>query len=204
MAENRILLEPGNFYHIYNHSNGKDNLFENNENFRYFLNKYFHFVGSIVNTYSYCLMPNHFHFLILVKDKQEVIKAFRIKKPKANQINENTLLSWIIQLFSNFFNGYAKAFNKINNRKGSLFNDSFKRKKVEGKDYLVKLIHYIHYNPVHHNFVKSIEDWKFSSYKPIINNNDDRLSRNEVIELFDNLDNFIFYHQQRPDDLYLL
>ncbi len=204
MAEKKILLEPGSLYHIFNHSNGKDNLFENKENYRYFLLKYFYHVDFLVDTYSYCLMPNHFHFLILVKDEQEIIKTYRDINSHKEDINENYFLIWIIQQFSNFFNGYAKAFNKINNRKGALFNDSFKRKKVMERDYLFKLIHYIHYNPVHHNFVKNIEDWDFSSYKAIVKNSDSRISRNEVIELFDNLDNFVFYHQQKPDDLKFL
>lgn len=204
MAEKKILLEPGSLYHIFNHSNGKDNLFENKENYRYFLSKYFYHVGSLVDTYSYCLMPNHFHLLILVKDEQEIIKTYRDINSHKEDINENHFLIWIIQQFSNFFNGYAKAFNKINNRKGALFNDSFKRKKVMERDYLFKLIHYIHYNPVHHKFVKNIEDWDYSSYKAIVKNSDSRISRNKVIELFDDLDNFIFYHQQKPDDLKFL
>ncbi len=157
MAEKKILLEPGSFYHIFNHSNGKDNLFENSENYRYFLSKYFYFVGSIVSTYSYCLMPNHFHILVLIKDEHEIIKSYYNKNPGKKNINGNEFLMWIIKQFGNLFNGYTKAFNKINNRKGSLFNDSFKRKKVVEKDYLIKLIHYIHYNPVHHNFVKILK-----------------------------------------------
>ena len=179
-------------------------MFENSENYRYFLSKYFYFVGSIVNTYSYCLMPNHFHILVLIKDEYDIRKSFINKNPRKKNINDYDFLMWIIKQFGNLFNGYTKAFNKVNNRRGALFNDSFKRKKVVEKDYLIKLIRYIHYNPVHHNFVKNIEDWDYSSYKSIVNNDDSRISRNKVIELFDNLDNFIFYHQQKPDDLYFL
>jgi putative transposase len=68
MGFNRILLEPGEIYHLYNHAVGDDNLFRQEENYHYFLQKYAELLTPIFDTYAYCLLPNHFHLLIHVKD----------------------------------------------------------------------------------------------------------------------------------------
>ena len=54
----------------------------------------------------------------------------------------------VSQKFSNLFNSYTQVYNKENNRKGSLFVNRYKRILISDKKYLLKLIHYIHYNPV--------------------------------------------------------
>ena len=203
MGQKKTQLEPGKFYHIYNHSIGKENLFRNEENYRFFLSKFFQTVSRVIDTYAYCLMPNHYHFLILVKDENAAINFYKQKYPQKGTPNSEDLIQIINKQLSNCFNGYSKAYNKIYKRKGALFIDSFGRKEVKERDYLVKIVHYIHYNPVHHKFVDNISDWKYSSYNSIINDNDSRICRKEVIELFENIDNFIFYNQQKSDDLYL-
>jgi len=58
----RTPLDFGNYYHIYNHANGDIQLFRNEENYRYFLSRYEKYVHPLVDTLSYCLLPNHFHF----------------------------------------------------------------------------------------------------------------------------------------------
>ena len=65
MANNRIPIEADNFYHIYNHAVGKENLFENEQNYLFFLQKFAEYFNPVVETFAYCLMPNHFHFIII-------------------------------------------------------------------------------------------------------------------------------------------
>jgi len=108
------------------------------------------------------------------------------------------LESCISRQFGHLFNSYAQAFNKNHNRHGSLFAPNFKRKAIDSDDYLRKVIHYIHHNPVKPRLVKDIEMWRFSSYKAIISKQKTILKRNEVIGLFDTLDNFIYCHQYPP------
>jgi hypothetical protein len=64
------LLEPGAYYHIYNHANGSDNLFRNDDNYMFFLKKYSEFISPVADTFAYCLMPNHFHLAVRMKDFQ--------------------------------------------------------------------------------------------------------------------------------------
>ena len=65
-------LIPENYYHIYNHAVGKENLFENEGNHLFFLSKYAQHLATIVDTFAYCLMPNHFHFAIRIKTEEEI------------------------------------------------------------------------------------------------------------------------------------
>ncbi|NND34184.1 MAG: hypothetical protein HKN76_16475 [Saprospiraceae bacterium] len=62
-------FEFGSFYHVFNRTNNRERLFKNDQNRRYFLRQYKKFVAPYVNTHSYCLLPNHFHFSIAIKSK---------------------------------------------------------------------------------------------------------------------------------------
>mgnify|MGYP006205848243 CR=1 FL=1 len=136
-------------YHVYTHANGKDLIFREEENYRYFLNKLIKYIIPIAEIYAYCLMPNHFHLLLRFKKIGEILN-----------IDEH---KYLMKQFSNLLNSYAKAYNKRYNRKGSLFLDYLKRKKVSDEKYLVKLLHYIHNNPVKDKTVSAPEDYYFSS-----------------------------------------
>ncbi|MCD4788780.1 MAG: hypothetical protein K8R37_02175 [Bacteroidales bacterium] len=201
MSTKRLPLEPDKYYHIYNHGNANDDLFKEEKNYKYFLTRFYHYANSVSETFAYCLMPNHYHFLIKIKTESELKKGFLKKYPKKNLQSIEELTTFTSNQFSNFFNAYAKAFNKMYNRRGALFIDAFGRKEVKDRDYLINLVHYIHYNPVHHGFVNKIEDWNFSSYNFIISGNEPNIKWKEVINWFNDLDNFIFCHQQKPTDL---
>ncbi len=54
------------------------------------------------------------------------------------------------QRFANFFNAYAKGFNKSYNRTGKLFEERFKKKKVGTNRYYTQMIYYIHANAQRH------------------------------------------------------
>lgn len=65
---------PGVVFHVYNHANGDEDLFRNPGNYAYFLKKYGQYLGPVVDTFAYCLMPNHFHLMIRVKGLEEVLR----------------------------------------------------------------------------------------------------------------------------------
>ena len=92
------------------------------------------------------------------------------------------------------FNSYAQDFNKRINRTGSLFEKPFKRKLVESEDYLKRLVYYICHNSVHHGFIDTIIEYPWSSYHSIIKPHDTKLKQEEVIDWFDDVENFKIYH----------
>lgn len=63
-----ISLEPGNFYHIYNRGNNGDDIFIGDRNYHYFINLWNKYFNEISDLYCYCLLKNHFHLLIKIKD----------------------------------------------------------------------------------------------------------------------------------------
>ncbi|MDO9153272.1 MAG: hypothetical protein Q7U47_06130, partial [Paludibacter sp.] len=67
-------LKPDTSYHIFNHANGFENIFTEDENYRFFLEKYEQYISPIAETYAYCLLPNHFHLVVRIRRK-EVIEA---------------------------------------------------------------------------------------------------------------------------------
>ena len=63
------------------------------------------------------------------------------------------------------------------------------------------MINYIHQNPVKHGFSQRAEDWKYSSYQSIRSNKPTALSKEEVIEWFGNIDEFVAFHERNTAEL---
>ena len=61
-------LEPNYFYHIYNRGINGCVIFNDDENRKYFLRKIKEYLIDSVEVYAYCLMPNHFHLVIKIKE----------------------------------------------------------------------------------------------------------------------------------------
>lgn len=197
MQDNKAILEPESTYHIFNRANGNEKLFLSDDNYRYFLKKYDEYIYPIADTFCYCLMPNHFHFLVRVKKESVLNEFFKEKlERELNLQGFKNLEGLISRQFSNLFNAYAKAFNKQHNRRGSLFMHTFKRKLITDENYLRKLIHYIHYNPIDAGLAHLPEEWKHSSYKSIISLSETKLLRDEVIDYFEDMENFKYCIKQ--------
>ena len=81
---------------------------------------------------------------------------------------------------------------KENNRHGALIESPFKRKLISREDYLRNCIIYIHRNPENEDFT----NYPYSSFKSIVSKSKTALKRNESIELFDDIENFILCHQR--------
>ena len=191
---NPIPLENGKYYHIYNRGNNGIDLFYETENYNHFLKLYEKYIDPIAATFAWCLMKNHFHILVYIKEADEIdiakLEYSSTDKPKT--VNES-------KQFSNLFNAYTLAMNKRYSRTGSLFEKNFKRKVVTSENYFQKLIFYIHNNPVHHRFTENIVEYPWTSYGTIISTKDTKLQRNRVIESFNDLENFKYYHSINQD-----
>ncbi|MCW9707590.1 transposase [Aliifodinibius sp. 1BSP15-2V2] len=144
-------------------------------------------MDAYLDVWAYCLIPNHFHFLVQIKNKKELSNA--------DLTGLQNLSGLISKKFSNFFNSYTKSVNKKYSRHGSLFQKPFKRVKVESKQYLQHLIHYIHHNPIHHHLAESYLDWKYSSYSAILTQHSTNIEKQKVLKLYQGRDNFISHHQ---------
>ena len=183
-------IEEGYFYHIYNRGNNSEKIFFSEENYAYFLKLLTKYIFPVADIYAYCLLNNHFHILVRIKEKNEIeinkLKFSTVEKPKEVSASRQ---------FSHFLNAYSQAVNKKYARTGSLFEKRFERKRISDNHYLRQVILYINTNPLKHNLVEKPKDYKWSSYNSHISNAKTKLKRKEVIELFDNVENFVLCHK---------
>ena len=68
----RVPLEFGKYYHIYNRGINKCDIFKESSNFIHFLTLYSKYISLIADTYAWVLMKNHFHFLVRIKNEKEI------------------------------------------------------------------------------------------------------------------------------------
>lgn len=130
-------------------------------------------------------MRNHFHLLVRIKEDQTQTDA---------GFKETS------RYFSNFFNAYARAFNRAYQGSGALFERPFGRVEVTSEDYLATLIVYIHRNPQRHGFVLDFRDWPHSSYHTLLAVGATRLRRDEVLSHFGGVRPMVEDHCQDPSE----
>jgi putative transposase len=208
-------------YHIYNRANGNEKMFLSTGNYNFFLKQYSLYVAPIAHTFCYCLMPNHFHFLIRIKSWDELSTFFNgLKKLRRHQKperwNKATLFEdespgepeeyspeqmekLLTKQFSNLFSSYSQAFNKEQMRMGSMFMKNYKRKKVVDNQYLRTLVNYIHLNPVAGALCNAPENWQHSSYKALTRNDSSIVNVAEVMYWFHDVHNFRKTHKNVPE-----
>ena len=157
----------GHLYHVYNQGNNRETIFYSRENYLVFLRKTHLHIAPRCHILAWCLMPNHFHFLIGANDiSTHVIKV------GGNYMQ--TLANGFRLLQVN----YAQYFNSQQHRSGSLFRQKAKAKclteellcTVDGTGvpepfnaYPWVCFHYIHQNPCKAGLAQTPLDWEFSS-----------------------------------------
>ncbi len=164
--------QEGNYYHLFNRGNNKTKIFFDSNDYFYFLKQFNRYLGAYIDVFSYCLMPNHFHFFIRIND----CHGFNIG-------------------IKNFFISYTKTINKKYGRVGSLFQGTYKLKEVNSNDYYTRIITYIHQNPMIAGLTKSLEDYRFSSYNGYLSNKKTNLKKEDVLEWFGGIEGFIETHK---------
>jgi REP element-mobilizing transposase RayT len=132
-------------------------VFRSDDNYRFFIRKTRKLVWPVCNILAWCLMPNHFHFLLQTTGKAADFIG-EAHRPATQLLAKNlgTLLS-----------SYTQAINKRHKRRGKLFAHNTKALQIthRGNAYLANCFHYIHRNPLEAGLVKKIEDWEYSSYR---------------------------------------
>jgi putative transposase len=178
----RDVFEAGQYYHVYNRGNNGEDIFIEEKNYNYFLEKLKKYISPIADVYAYCLLKNHFHIVLRIKDKINLPEKFKEK---------------IHLPFSNLFNSYSKSINKAYDRTGSLFQEHLQRNRIENEEYLRQLILYVHLNPVKHKFSKDFQSYRHSSYRSYLSDKQSSIDREFILELFNDLENFIFCHDEK-------
>ncbi len=141
-----VPLVNGYFYHIYNRVVEGRKLFYVNDNYLFYLRlwKEVNF-SACCRLIAYCLMPNHYHYLVQITDA--------VLFPKK---------------ISYLFTRYLKSLNTSRKETGRYFQNRFQGKWIDDESYLTRVCCYIHLNPLKANLVQTLEQWPFSNYLEFI------------------------------------
>jgi putative transposase len=181
-------FERGQLYHIFNQGNNRQNIFFERDNYLFFLRKMRTYILPYADIIAWCLMPNHFHLMVLVSEVELNVERYArlgvsqrhaesIKEPKLRTFNDSIGIMLM---------AYTKAINKQQKRSGKLFREQTKAEcisctngvtpsfytsegiiKINTKNpelqYPQICFNYIHQNPVKAGLVQNAVDWEFSS-----------------------------------------
>lgn len=207
-----MVLEKNHIYHIYNHGNNRQKIFFREDNYLFFLQKMKSHLLPYADIMAWCLMPNHFHWMIYVL---EVEARYTSGGAYASGIGSATLsrtpnTSEIISINHSIgilLASYTRAIQKQEGISGSLFRSKTKAEcitKLNGitpaffnsshgtylnapnpeNEYPQICFRYIHDNPVKAKLVTKSEDWEFSSFKDICGLRNGKLINKERIKEF--------------------
>jgi putative transposase len=152
----------GQYYHVYNRGVNRQPIFLSEENYLFLLRRVRQFLPFYpIRIIAYTLMPNHYHFLVGV-DKDGALSLF----------------------FQRLFNSYSQAFNRQQNRTGTLFEGRAKSIIVDETNYVYALVRYIHLNPVIAGLASTPEDWQFSDYLDWIDARNDGIFDSQFRKMF--------------------
>ncbi len=185
----KVPLVTGEVYHIFNRGVNKGEIFFSEWDYRRFYSAALHYKnkstkfsyekpfddsndpGSLeqdhwdnpkVEILAYCLMPNHFHFLL-------------------KQLVDKGATSFLQKLC----NSYSHYVNLKHNRVGPLFQGPFKNVLVKSQEQLIHVSRYIHLNPLISGLVSDLEGYERSSYLAYIGKINDKLAeRTDVMSDF--------------------
>lgn len=153
-----------NFYHVFNRGVNKQEIFNNPDDYEHFFQTIFYYQFSgpkprfsthrrfrikdftknpkILEIICYCLMPNHFHFLL-------------------RQVKNGGITEFI----SKISNSYTKYFNTKYKRVGPLLQGEFKAVTIETDEQLLHVSRYIHLNPFVAELVEDLNLFPYSSFR---------------------------------------
>jgi len=165
MSSRRFPIVSGQIYHVFNRSVAKQPIFLDSRDYQRFCEaiNFYRFYRppirfsyfcrlsqnlkneimtsqiktgkKLVEIFAFCLIPNHFHFLL--------------------KCQEN---SGVQRFIGNLQNSYAKYFNFKRKRNGAIFQEMFKSVLITSEEQFIQVARYIHLNPYSSLLLAKIED----------------------------------------------
>jgi putative transposase len=186
-------------FHIYNCGNNSQQIFFTHSNYLFFLKKVVTYIVPYADVLAWCLMPNHFHFMLYINVEELELEATKIHPyVKSRSINNSIAIK---------LRSYTRSIQIQNKITGSLFQQGTKAVCLTDQngytpawfqseygtiinipdpdeEHLQICFNYIHQNPVKANLVKSAELWEYSSYRDLAGLRNGKLINRERIKEF--------------------
>ena len=133
----------GMCFHVLNRAVARLTLFEKPEDYEAFERVLAEAVARIPLTiFSYCLMPNHWHFVVRPKTDQQLSEFFR----------------WLTHTHTMRWHAHYHTEGT-----GHLYQGRFKTFPVESDNHLLAVLRYVERNPLRALLCEHAEDWKYGS-----------------------------------------
>jgi putative transposase len=177
-------FETEHIYHVFNRGNNREMIFYEEYNYQFFIEKIRSFIAPYADILAWCLMPNHFHLMIIVN------------RLIVNNVSINDSIGRMLS-------SYTRAINNQEGRTGSLFQKKTKAvcltknfgitpawykqngvtiifTKIPDWEYPNVCMSYIHSNPVKDGLVERPENWEYSSFKEYISSKSSTLINKSI------------------------
>lgn len=162
-------------YHVMVRGNNKQDIFFSRDDYEKFLSLLYEKVRTkSMALYAWCLMPNHIH--LLVKEKTESLD----------------------KILGSVLTAYVMWINRKYARVGHLFQSRFKSQPVEDETYFLRVVRYIHRNPVKGNLCSRMEDYPYSSYSYYFRSG--KFQADDLVFHMIRKDEFERYHLEEDDE----
>ena len=156
MPSRIIPLETNKYYHIYNRWYDKMIIYKDKSDFERFIKTMLRYNNqySWIKIYSYCILPNHFHFVLSSNESGLEISNYMRK---------------IQQWYAMYFKSKYSNSSPDSNIRWQIFEWRFKAKLISNDDYLAKCLAYVNFNAIKHEIVEDIMDYPYTSYHQLAN-----------------------------------
>ncbi|MCJ7679991.1 MAG: transposase [Candidatus Aminicenantes bacterium] len=129
------------FYHVLNRGNNKRKIFKDDMDYELFKYMMFEAVKRYeISIYAYCLMPNHFHFLIKSRIDHHLSRS----------------MHWL-------FTTHAKRYHRFHGTVGHIWQERFRAFLVQDDNHFLTVMRYIERNPLRAQLVEKVQDWPWTS-----------------------------------------
>ena len=143
----------GTCFHILNRAVARLTLFEKQEDYEAFERVLQESWARVpLPIFSYCLMPNHWHFVVRPKTGSQVTDFFR----------------WLTHTHTMRWHAHHQTGGT-----GHLYQGRFKAFPIESVDYLLAVLRYVERNALRASLCDRAEDWNYSSLWRMVHGNAD-------------------------------
>lgn len=154
-------LADGFIYHVLNRGNGRQEVFHKDKDYEAFVDLMREAQKLYsVKIFTYCLMPNHFHMVLLPARAEELSK-------------------WMQWLMTSHVRRYHRHYGTV----GHVWQGRFKSFIIQEDSHLLTVMRYVESNPVRALLVSSAKDWLWSSHRERIDESPEQMVDKIPMEL---------------------
>jgi REP element-mobilizing transposase RayT len=142
MPRSARLIIDNAIYHVMTRGNQKQITFLDNKDYEKYIEILKHYKHKFwFKLFGYCLMPNHVHIIIKIKQGRSLQK----------------IVQGLNQTYTIWFN---KKYGKV----GHLWQGRYKSRLIQNNNYLIDCIEYVELNPIRAGLTKKTASYPWSSY----------------------------------------